>query len=111
MYQPKLPNDIGLLKMWKTKLKELNVDFLFNTEILNFNPNGDKIKSISVKNNNGNSDQDCQCDVFENHISPFETSDSSTCYTANAPEIRLTLSDPNTYFSDIFSVLFVGVVL
>lgn len=49
-YQPILPNDIGLFKIWKNNLN--NVDFMFNSEIINITEN-----SIITKNNkiiNGN---------------------------------------------------------
>jgi len=49
-YQPILPNDIGIFKIWKDNLKE--VDFLLNTEIINITE-----KSIITKDNkiiNGN---------------------------------------------------------
>lgn len=33
LYQPRLPNDIGLFKSWKAKLEQLGVDFLLNTNV------------------------------------------------------------------------------
>lgn len=45
VYQPILPNDIGLFKIWKDNLK--NVDFIFNTKIINITKN-----SIIANNNN-----------------------------------------------------------
>jgi hypothetical protein len=53
LYQPKLPNDIGLLKIWKDYLTSNNVDFLLNTDIKKVNLNNElnKIESINVNNN------------------------------------------------------------
>lgn len=52
IYQPRLPNDIGLFAIWKTKLIEQNVDILLNTNILKFNSDSNKIYSIVIENNN-----------------------------------------------------------
>lgn len=35
IYQPKVPNDIGLFKHWKQKLIDNNVSFMFNTKVIN----------------------------------------------------------------------------
>ena len=38
LYQPKLPNDVGLLKHWKKALDNTgNIDFMFGTEVLSIN--------------------------------------------------------------------------
>lgn len=53
LYQPKLPNDIGLLKIWKDYLTSNNVDFLLNTDIKKVNLNNElnTIESININNN------------------------------------------------------------
>jgi hypothetical protein len=52
-YQPKLPNDIGLLKFWKKILEKQNVDILLEHEAINFNKNNvNNITDIIIRNNN-----------------------------------------------------------
>lgn len=52
LYQPKLPNDISLFKIWKDYLDKKNVDFLFNIKsiILDQNLEKNKIESITINN-------------------------------------------------------------
>ena len=54
LYQPKLPNDIGLFKIWKEYLLKNNVDFLLNTNIETVNMNKEKtsINSINIQGRN-----------------------------------------------------------
>jgi len=50
IYQPKLPNDIGIFKQWKEKLYENNVDILMNTEVVQLRGNDEKkVESILLK--------------------------------------------------------------
>lgn len=52
LYQPRLPNDIGLFKYWKDTLdKSGNVTLLLNTEINSIVTIQDKIQHIVTKNN------------------------------------------------------------
>ena len=53
IYQPKLPNDIGLFKIWKSYLEKKNVEFLLSSEVEELLLNDDKtsIKNIKIKNN------------------------------------------------------------
>lgn len=51
LYQPKLPNDIGLFKQWKEYLINNGVDFLLNTNIENVNIKNDLIESVNINNN------------------------------------------------------------
>lgn len=48
LYQPKLPNDIGLFKIWKKYLEENGVEFLLNTNIETVNIKNDLIESINI---------------------------------------------------------------
>jgi hypothetical protein len=58
IYQPKLPNDIGLFKLWKGYLLNKNVDFMLSSEVnkLILDDTNTKIKSIRVNDKiiNGN---------------------------------------------------------
>jgi hypothetical protein len=49
-YQPKQPNDVGLFKIWKTKLEENGVDILLRTTVVGFEKSTDKIKSVTLNN-------------------------------------------------------------
>lgn len=48
LYQPKLPNDIGLFKIWKEYLVSNGVKFLLNSNISNINTNSHIIESITI---------------------------------------------------------------
>lgn len=48
LYQPKLPNDISLMKIWKEYLEESGVEILLNTEIETVNITDNLIESINV---------------------------------------------------------------
>lgn len=52
LYQPKLPNDVSLFKIWKNYLDKKNVDFIFDVKNLKLNVNekGDNINSILINN-------------------------------------------------------------
>ena len=53
IYQPKLPNDVGLFKYWKDALlKTKNVNIMFDTEILNIVPDKNSVNYLTVRNNN-----------------------------------------------------------
>jgi hypothetical protein len=53
IYQPKLPNDIGLFKLWKNKLDEIdNINIILNTNVIKINEYNNKIIDIDVKDNN-----------------------------------------------------------
>ena len=53
IYQPKLPNDVGLFKYWKDALlKTNNVDIVFNTEIKEIVSNKKAIDHLIAINNN-----------------------------------------------------------
>lgn len=52
LYQPKLPNDVGLLKVWKDALEKKGVSFYLDTSIKNINIKDDKIESVNVSVNN-----------------------------------------------------------
>ena len=48
LYQPVLPNDKGLIKLWEKKLVDSgNVTIMKNTKVLKLNKSGDKITSIT----------------------------------------------------------------
>ena len=49
LYQPKLPNDIGLFKLWKNYLT--NTTFIFNANVNNIIGNNGVINSIIYNNN------------------------------------------------------------
>jgi len=51
LYQPKLPNDIGLFKIWKKYLEGNGVEFLLNTEIDTVNIKDNLIESININGN------------------------------------------------------------
>jgi hypothetical protein len=53
-YQPKQPNDVGLFKIWKTKLEENGVDILLETTVIGFEKSTDKIKSVILNNDSDN---------------------------------------------------------
>lgn len=50
LYQPKLPNDKGLIKIWEDKLKKNDVDILLNSTVTKINYK-DKIINISLLKN------------------------------------------------------------
>jgi hypothetical protein len=52
LYQPKLPNDKGLFKIWRNFLESRGVEFYLDTNIENIKINKDKIDSISVYKDN-----------------------------------------------------------
>lgn len=52
IYQPRLPNDEGLFKIWYNYLKERNVEFKLNTEVITINYEDNK-KIINVRTNYG----------------------------------------------------------
>jgi protoporphyrinogen oxidase len=57
LYQPCEPNDIGLFKIWYDAIKNTNnVDIILNTEVSNIKYDDNKIKSITINNNEYNSD-------------------------------------------------------
>ena len=51
LYQPKLPNDIGLFKIWKSFLDKRDVDFILNSNVeeLSLDTNN-KIQSVKINN-------------------------------------------------------------
>jgi hypothetical protein len=51
LYQPKLPTDIGLFKIWKDYLTNNGVDILLNTNIEKVNIVGNVIESINIRDN------------------------------------------------------------
>jgi monoamine oxidase len=53
IYQPKLPNDLGLFKIWKNFLQNRNVEFLLNTEVKEI----EKINNSFVINSSIQSDK------------------------------------------------------
>jgi hypothetical protein len=50
IYQPRLPNDISLLKIWKDKLIEQGVDILLNSDITSIKHHNNKIISVDIGN-------------------------------------------------------------
>lgn len=55
IYQPKLPNDIGLFKYWEDALlKTGKVDIMLNTSVIKINENNDKITDLIVSQNGQN---------------------------------------------------------
>jgi hypothetical protein len=50
IYQPKLPNDIGLFKIWKSYLEKKNVEFLLSSEVEELLLNEDKTSIKNIKN-------------------------------------------------------------
>lgn len=52
IYQPKLPNDIGVFKYWKNFLLDKKVDFMLSSHVnkLILNKNSNKIESIEINN-------------------------------------------------------------
>lgn len=46
IYQPKIPNDIGLLKVWKQKLIERGVEFRLNTTVKSLSLKDDRIHQV-----------------------------------------------------------------
>ena len=52
LYQPKLPNDVGLFKIWKDALQKKGVHFYLDTTIKNINIKDNKIESINISVNN-----------------------------------------------------------
>lgn len=52
IYQPKLPNDIGLFRVWKQSLQSRGVDFLLNQEVKDLSTDQSKrITSVNLSNN------------------------------------------------------------
>ena len=50
LYQPRVPNDIGLFKLWESRLKDRGVDFIFDTEINNIVQNNASVSHIVSTN-------------------------------------------------------------
>lgn len=60
IYQPKLPNDVGLFKLWyESLINTNNVDFYLNSELVKINGNG-VMNSIQINNNNKIFNIDCK---------------------------------------------------
>jgi hypothetical protein len=54
IYQPRLPNDVGLFKYWQDALlKTGNVDLLLNSNVIKVNEEDGKIESLLVSGENG----------------------------------------------------------
>lgn len=51
LYQPKLPNDIRLFKIWKEYLENKGVEFILNSKITKININNNSIRSINTYGN------------------------------------------------------------
>jgi hypothetical protein len=56
LYQPKLPNDVGLFKIWNEYLKNNNVTFLLSSIVDRLNVVDNMIESVSVITVNGSYD-------------------------------------------------------
>ena len=52
LYQPKMPNDKGLFKIWRAFLEKKNVHFMTNCNIKNIVQKNNKIESLSVSHDN-----------------------------------------------------------
>ena len=50
IFQPKVPNDIGLFKIWKEFLESRNVKFILETTVIKINENENIITSIETNN-------------------------------------------------------------
>ena len=50
LYQPRVPNDIGLFTLWESRLKDRGVDFIFDTEINNIVQNNASASHIVSTN-------------------------------------------------------------
>ena len=50
IYQPKLPNDIGLFKYWKQHLQKNNVEILLNSSVIQLNGKVDNVDFVKVYN-------------------------------------------------------------
>ena len=53
IYQPRLPNDEGLFKIWYNFLKMRNVEFKLNTSVIGFDYDDNNKKIINVRTNYG----------------------------------------------------------
>ena len=52
LYQPKLPNDRGLIKLWEEKLlSNKNIDILLNHDVIKLNKSNNIIVSVEIKDN------------------------------------------------------------
>jgi protoporphyrinogen oxidase len=54
IYQPRIPNDVGFLKLWENKLKKNNVTIMDYTEVIDFKIENNKIVSININNKTSN---------------------------------------------------------
>lgn len=70
IYQPRVPNDHGLLKSWKQKLLKNNVKILTDTSVIQLNGTVDNIHSIKVYNNKTNNIYDILANKFVMCIPP-----------------------------------------
>jgi hypothetical protein len=53
IYQPKLPNDVGLIKYWEEALKKTgNVDIFLDTEVIDLNIKENLISTMTINKNN-----------------------------------------------------------
>jgi hypothetical protein len=52
IYQPKLPNDLGLFKIWKQFLERRNVDFFLETDVKSIENNENGILCANIINDN-----------------------------------------------------------
>ncbi len=50
VYQPKLPNDVGLFKIWQDELIKRGVDIYLNSEVKEINTNNNLILNIKTNN-------------------------------------------------------------
>lgn len=51
MYQPNSPNDVTLLRLWKTHLERNGVEIMLNSEVVNFEHDSDSIVSCDIRYN------------------------------------------------------------
>lgn len=51
LYQPKMPNDKGLIKLWEDKLKSNNVKILVNSQVIKIDTDSKKVNKLIVLDN------------------------------------------------------------
>jgi protoporphyrinogen oxidase len=85
-YQPKVPNDVGLFKLWIDALEKTgNVTILLESEVINLDYDHNLINSIKVKKNNKIIDIACK-----------------NCILSIPPKNILNILNKNEYISNAF---------
>jgi len=106
LYQPKLPNDVGLFDLWKKYLLQNNVDFLLNSKVTQLISNNNKIESIIVNNKKIYCDKLIIATPPLNIVELFEKSQNEVIKNSFGDFDKLKSFAKNTAYIDYISITF-----